>query len=374
MQLKKILVTGGAGFIGTHVSNFFAVGGYEVVVLDSLHPQIHPSGAVSKDLSPKINFIKGDVTSRADWQRALEGIDGVIHFAAAVGVGQSMYQVERYVKDNSLGTAILLDILANEKHSVKKIIVASSMTTYGEGFYRCPTCSLEQQPSLRLAANMQKGIWEPLCKKCTTQLVAIATPETARQDTPSIYGITKKNQEELVLSIGRAYGIPAVSLRFFNAFGPGQSLSNPYCGVAAIFLSRVKNGQTPLITEDGKQTRDFIYISDIVNVVHEALTNDAANYEVFNVGSGIPTTVTKVAETAIKLYSSNLTPQISGKFRTFDIRHCFADVTKLKTKLHWEPQVSFDAGMQKVFEWSKENESVDHVDEAFAQLSKRGLI
>lgn len=373
MKYKHILITGGAGFIGSHLADYLIEKKYQIRILDNLHPQIHPDGKIPSYVNKNAEFIKGDVTKRADWQKALHGIDAVIHFAAAVGVGQSMYQIGRYVTDNCLGTALLLDIIANEPHTVKKIIVAASMSSFGEGMYVCSNCGSLQQPPIRKIEDMKMGIWEPLCITCKSRLVAKPTNETARLLSPSVYAITKKAQEELVLSVGRSYKIPAVSLRFFNAYGPRQSLSNPYNGVAAIFLSRIKNNKPPIINEDGLQTRDFIHIRDIVKVVELALTKNEANYEFFNVGSGTATTILDVAKIALSLYKSNLRSEITGKFRSFDVRHCYADTTKLRCLLGWEPTITFEQGMREVFEWSKTQEANDLVEQSLTELTKRGL-
>lgn len=374
MKLKKILITGGAGFIGSHTADHLIDCGYEVRILDNLNPQIHPDQNIPAYLNKKAQFLKGDVTSREDWEKALEKIDVVIHFGAAVGVGQSMYQVEHYVKSNSLGAAILLDILANKKHTVKKMIIAASMVSFGEGLYKCPSCQLMQQPPLRKIENLEKHIWEPLCQNCNEQLKPIPTPEDAKRNGPSIYGITKKNQEDMFFSIGKAYQIPTVALRFFNAFGTRQSLSNPYCGVAAIFLSRVKNNQPPIINEDGLQTRDFVYIDDITNAIQLSLEKEEADYEAFNIGSGVPITIKQVADEVISLNKSNLKPEITFNFRNFDVRHCFADVSKAKKILGWEPRVTFTNGLQKVFNWSKNENAIDHMEESISELKKRNLI
>ena len=341
-------------------------------ILDNLHPQIHLNSEPPKYLNPKAELIVGDVTKRSDWQRALVNINAVVHLAAAVGVGQSMYQIERYVRDNCLGTALFLDILANEKHSIKKMLVASSMTAYGEGMYACPKCKLKQQPGIRDVNNLKQNIWEPLCHKCKTQLKPIPTPETTPLTSPSVYSITKKAQEELFLAIGKAYQIPSVALRLFNAFGTRQSLSNPYCGVAAIFLSRVKNNQPPLLNEDGLQTRDFVHVRDIARAITLCLENEQANYEVFNVGSGIPVPIVELARVCLTLYNSSIQPEITGKFRSFDIRHCFADISKLK-RLGWQPAISFAQGMQEIYEWSKTEVAVDLVQKAMQELNNRQL-
>lgn len=373
MKYNRVLITGGAGFIGSHLTDYLIEKGYQVRILDNLHPQIHPTGKSPNFLNSRAEFIKGDVANIDDWRKALSGIDAVFHFAAAVGVGQSMYEIERYVRDNCLGTAIFLDILANEKHTVKKMVIAASMSSFGEGMYKCPKCGLTQQPDLRKVDDLNNGIWEPLCSKCKAQLRPIPTPEDARRKSPSVYAITKKTQEDLFLAIGKTYGIPAVTLRFFNAYGSRQSLSNPYNGVAAIFLSRVKNGKPPIINEDGLQTRDFVHIKDIVRVCQMTLASDRANHEAFNVGSGIPITIRNVAEVVLKLNSSVIKPQVTGKFRSFDVRHCYADVSKLKLLVEWKPIISFEEGMREVYEWSKSEEATDLVDKAMTELEKRGL-
>ena len=270
MKFKKILVTGGAGFIGSHLVDGLISGGYEVRVLDSLDKQIHPSGRLPDYFNPKAEFMRGDVVRRADWLKALAGVEAVVHFASAVGVGQSMYEIERYVHVNSTGTAILLDILANGKHTVKKMLVAASMSSYGEGSYHCHDCG-QVRPPLRSEEQLKKKDFRNFCPKCRKPVKPVATDEEAKQNSNSIYAISKKNQEEMVLNIGAAYNIPAVALRFFNVYGPRQSLSNPYNGVAAIFISRIKNGKAPLINEDGGQTRDFIHIRDVVAACRSSL-------------------------------------------------------------------------------------------------------
>ena len=373
MKYKHILITGGAGFIGSHLADYLINNNYKVRILDNLHPQIHPTGKPPAYLNPKAQFLRGDVVNRKDWLKALKNIDAVFHFAAAVGVGQSMYEIERYVKDNCLGTAIFLDILANKKHIVKKIIVAGSMSSFGEGIYKCLRCRLIQQPPLRKVKDLEKGNWEPACRNCQIRLEAIPTDELARLESPSVYAITKKTQEDLFLAVGKAYNIPAVSLKFFNAYGSRQSLSNPYNGVAAIFLSRVKNGKPPLINEDGYQTRDFIHINDMVKICELALIRKEADYQMFNVGSGIATSINEVAKVCLKLYNSKLKPEVTGKFRTFDVRHCFADTLKMKQLLGYTPKIGFTQGMKGVYEWSKNEKASDLVDKAMKELEKRGL-
>ncbi len=373
MRYRHVLITGGAGFIGSHLTDHLVTRGYTVRILDNLNPQIHPSGRPPMYLNPKAEFIKGDVTVYKDWQKALSGIDCVFHLASAVGVGQSMYEVEHYVKTNSWGTAVFLDILANEKHTVKKMLIAASMSSYGEGVYRCTYCSEMKQPDLRNKADLTKGIWEPLCSKCHHQLSAVPTNEEAQLKGPSVYAITKKNQEELMIAIGKAYDIPTVSLRFFNVYGSRQSLSNPYTGVTAIFFSRVKNGQPPLINEDGLQTRDFIHVSDIVSALTLSLEEKNSDYQIFNIGSGIPISIRKVAEEIISYFGSDVKLEITRKFRVADVRHCYADITKIKKTLGWRPKVLFAEGIKDVFIWSKREKAQDLVDQAMSELAKRGL-
>ncbi|RJR29522.1 SDR family NAD(P)-dependent oxidoreductase [Candidatus Microgenomates bacterium] len=373
MKFKKILITGGAGFIGSHLTDYLIDKNYQVTILDNLDPQVHQNRQPPKYLNPKAQLITGDVTKRADWEKTLIDVDAVIHLAAAVGVGQSMYQIKHYVDVNEGGTALLLDILANQKNGVKKILVAGSMTAFGEGRYRCNNCSLVQQPGLRQETNLKKSIWEPLCKKCTTQLTAIATDETAGLNSPSIYGITKKNQEEMFLSFGKAYHLPATVLRFFNVFGPRQSLSNPYTGVTAIFMSRAKNNESPLVNEDGQQTRDFVYVTDVARAIAACLESEKADGQVFNVGSGTAVSINEVAEVALKLYGKKIPIKKTGKFRSFDIRHCFADTSKLKKLINWKPEIDFKTGMQKIFEWSKNETAQGNLEKAVAELETRGL-
>lgn len=373
MKYQKILITGGAGFIGSHLTDYLINQGYSVRIMDNLDSQVHPDGSVPVYLNKQAEFIKGDVTQRADWQKALVDVDAVVHFASAVGVGQSMYQIEHYVKVNSLGTAIFLDILANEKHTVKKMLVAGSMSAIGEGLYRCPKCELQQQPDLRKESDLEQKKWEPLCKKCGSSLVSILTDESAVIKSPSVYAINKKNQEDLFLSIGRAYDIPAVSMRFFNVYGPRQSLSNPYTGVTAIFMSRVKNNHPPLINEDGLQSRDFVSVHDVVRACSMALESDKANYEIMHVGSGKATSILQVAQMLIDLSGSNVKPEVSYHYRKGDVRHCTADISKIKKLLGWEPQVSFSQGLKELYEWSKTETAVDQVDKAVQELKERGL-
>ncbi|MBI2617171.1 SDR family NAD(P)-dependent oxidoreductase [Candidatus Gottesmanbacteria bacterium] len=371
-SLRTILVTGGAGFIGSHLVDGLVNRGYRVRVLDNLDPQIHPTKKLPSYFNKKAEFMKGDVTRKSDWKKALFGVDAVYHFAAAVGVGQSMYEVERYVKVNSFGTALLLDYLANTKHTVKKIIVAASMSSYGEGEYECKKCG-RVRPLLRPESQLKIRDWEVHCPNCKAYVKAIPTREDAKQHSNSIYAIGKKNQEEMVLNIGLAYSIPAVALRYFNVYGQRQSLSNPYNGVAAIFISRIKNGKKPVINEDGLQTRDFVHVSDVTRANISALENSRANYKVYNVGTGNPITISEVAQTIVQLLGSNQPLDITNKVRKLDVRHCFADISRISTDIGWNPQISFREGLRDVIDWGKGEVAVDHMEYALHQLEKRGL-
>lgn len=371
-KYKKILVTGGAGFIGSHLVDELIEKGYQVRVLDNLYKQIHPSGRLPSYFNKKAEFIKGDVTKRSDWLKALLGVDAVYHFAAAVGVGQSMYEIEHYVKVNSLGTAILLDILANKKHSIKKIIVAASMSSYGEGSYKCKKCGIVRPP-LREEKRLKKKDFHVYCPNCGLKVIPIPTDEEAKQNCNSIYAINKKNQEEMMLNIGLSYNIPAVALRYFNVYGPRQSLSNPYNGVVAIFMSRIKNGKRPIINEDGLQTRDFIHIKDVTQANILSLEKSQANFQVFNVGSGKPVVIKDVSEILNRLYGRNLQAEITKRIRKLDVRHCYADISKIKRLLNFKTQVEFIDGLKEVIAWSEKEKASDKLDFALRELEKRGL-
>ncbi len=370
----KALVTGGAGFIGSHIVDELVKGGHDVRVFDSLDPQVHGKGAKKPGyLNPKAEFVKGDVTDKGALAKALEDIEVVFHEAAAVGVGQSMYQISYYVSNNNVGTSNLLELLADGKHGVKKMLVAASMSSYGEGAYSCQGCGTVYPP-LRTAEQMEKRDWELHCPNCGKAAKPIPTPETKPQHCNSIYALTKKDQEEMLLMIGKTYGIPAVALRYFNVYGPRQSLSNPYTGVAAIFMSRIKNGNRPIVYEDGLQTRDFISVHDIARANVLAMEKSAADYEVFNVGSGIPHPIKSIAEMIARTFGSKIAPEITNTFRKGDVRHCYADTSKIKKKLGFTPSVSFEAGMCELIEWSRKAEAVDKFESAQKELSARGLV
>jgi len=369
----KILVTGGAGFIGSFLVDELVKAGHRVRIFDNLEPQVHPGGEPPPYLNREAEFIKGDVRDYEALAKATEGMEAIHHEAAMVGVGQSMYQIRRYMEANTLGTANLLDIIVNRKRAVKKLVVASSMSTYGEGAYRCPKCG-PVSPPLRTEVQMSRGDWELHCPSCSAIATPVPTPESKIQEITSIYALSKKDQEDMVINVGTAYKIPVVALRRFNVFGPRQSLSNPYTGVAAIFMSRLKNRNRPLVFEDGKQSRDFISVHDIVRANILAMESPRADYQIFNVGAGRQVTVLDIAVTLNRLLGLSIEPQVLGKFRQGDVRHCFSDIGKIRKLLGFEPKVSFEGGMKELIEWSGTVTAADKVEEATRELREKGLV
>jgi dTDP-L-rhamnose 4-epimerase len=373
IEPTRILVTGGAGFIGSHIVDALLERGHEVWVYDNLDPQVHGSRTERPAyLNSNAHFIRGDILDREALKNALEGVEVVYHQAAAVGVGQSMYEVLRYTQINTIGAATLLDIIANEKHSVRKMIVASSMSIYGEGQYNCVEHGTVY-PKLRPIAQLQNREWELHCPVCQQQLASQPTSEEKPLYPTSVYAINKRDHEEMFLSVGRAYNIPTVALRYFNVYGPRQALSNPYTGVAAIFSSRLINGNSPLIYEDGNQSRDFIHVSDIVQANMLALEKEEADYEVFNIGTGRKLTVRDVAGALAEHLGVEIQPQIVQKFREGDIRHCYADISKARKLLGYEPKVSFEDGIAELVAWVRQQEAADNVSQAAQELERRGL-
>jgi dTDP-L-rhamnose 4-epimerase len=370
---ERILVTGGAGFIGSHLVDALLSRGAEVTVLDSLDPQIHTDGAPPDYLNHEAAFVRADIRDRTRLVALIRQADVVFHQAAAVGVGQSMYEVERYCDVNARGTSVLLDVLANERHGVRKLIVASSMSIYGEGCYRCPqhgyTASW-QRPDEQLLAHD----WEPHCPTCGAELVATPTPETAPMHAPNVYALTKKMQEELVLNVCSAYGLPAVALRYFNVYGTRQSLSNPYTGVAAIFMSRLMNGKAPMIFEDGLQSRDFVSVHDIVRANLAALDSAGADYRALNVGTGRACSVLELARLLGHILGVEVEPQVTGEYRRGDIRSCVADTRSATRALGFEASVALEDGLRELCDWSAHAEAVDRVETATRELISRGLV
>ncbi len=374
MKYKNVLITGGAGFIGSNLALKLLERNYKVTVLDNLSPQIHADySPLYESIKNKVNFIEGTVLSYDDWKKALDGIDIVVHLAAETGTGQSMYEIEKYTDVNIKGTSIFLDILANEKHSVKKMIIASSRSIYGEGKYECATHGVVY-PTERQDKDMANGDFHVKCPLCNTTAKLLATDENSQIHPSSIYGITKQVQEQMFMVMGKSLNIPAVAFRYQNVYGAGQSLSNPYTGILSIFSTRIKNGNDITIFEDGKESRDFVYIDDVVDATILGIEKDEANYEVFNVGLGEAIDVSTVANTLVKAYNSNSKITISGNYRLGDIRDNYADLTKIKEKLGFEPKVSFVEGIRRFTKWVENQEVVDdNYQKSIDEMKEKGL-
>jgi dTDP-L-rhamnose 4-epimerase len=362
--MESILITGGAGFIGSHLTRELLECGYRVRVLDSLVGQVHDRGDRPDYLSPDAELLVGDVRNLDAIRQALEGVDAVIHLAARVGVGQSMYELADYVDVNSHGTALLLQALLDRP--VQKLLVASSMSIYGEGATD-PVGAIE-----RRRADLEARRFEPRGPDGEA-LTPRPTPETKTPANSSVYALTKYDQERLCLVFGEAYSIPTVALRFFNVYGPHQALSNPYTGVLAIFASRLLNARPPLVFEDGEQRRDFVNVADVARACRLALETDSADGHALNIGSGRSVTVTKIASMLGHLLGAEIEPEVTGKFRAGDIRHCFADITLARRLLRYEPAVALEEGMAELAEWLETQTAVDRVEHATAELMLRGL-
>lgn len=370
---KQILITGGAGFVGSHLADRLLREGHDVRVLDNLTFQVHPDGSPSY-LDDRVELIIGDVRDADVLHRALADVDIIFHFAATVGVGQSMYEISRYVSANALGTAELLQALLDNKASVAKLIVASSMSIYGEGAYGCEQCKHVVFPKVRSITMLKRGVWDLRCSECQGRLIPRATTEEKPSEINSVYALSKRDQEELCLIYGRTYNLPVTALRFFNIYGTRQSLSNPYTGVAAIFASRLINNQAPLVFEDGEQMRDFVHVDDIVTANILAMTTAESDGEVINIGSGTPVTIRQVAGfLATALGKEDFMPSITKKYRAGDIRHCFADISKARKLLKYEPQVSHGKGFSELAVWLKEQSAADHAEIMLQQLGHHGL-
>ena len=374
---RRILVTGGAGFIGSRIATRLADRGYSVVILDNLSLQIHGPGTVKSlglsALQQRVEFLCGDVTSREDLQRALVGVDTVVHLAAETGTGQSMYAIRHYVDTNVGGTALLLDLIANETLPVRRLVVASSRAVYGEGKYRCEAHGV-QSPGPRDPHAMAGGQFEHTCPTCAAPMTPLPTDEAASLQPTSVYGVTKLTQEQLVLSVGRALGISALAFRYQNVYGPGQSLSNPYTGILSIFSTRMRLDRPVNIFEDGRESRDFVYVDDVVEATVRGVEHPAPIVDVLNVGSGAATDVATVAHTLQRELGSSSEIKVSGQYRTGDIRHNFADLTRIKATLGWVPQVSMEAGLARFAAWVQgEAVGQDRYEASLEELRSRGL-
>jgi len=371
-----VLVTGGAGFIGSHLVDALLEAGHRVRVFDSLEVQVHGGlrerSAWPDYLAGGCERILGDVRDRDALRRAMKDVDVVFHQVAAVGVGQSMYQIERYVDANSRGTAVLLDILANEEHQVRKLVVASSMSIYGEGAYRCPEHG-EVYPQQRSEEQLAAGDWEMRCPICGRPVEPLPTREDKPLHPTSIYAITKRDQEQLCLTVGRVYGIPTVVLRYFNVYGRRQALSNPYTGVAAIFCGRLLNDKPPIVFEDGLQRRDMVHVSDIVQANLLAMARDEMDDKAFNVGTGRSLSILELAESLIEALGSPQRAEIINGFRAGDVRHCYPEISRIDAA-GYSPTVRFEEGIGELVSWVRAQEAVDGFQQAKAALVGRGLI
>jgi len=376
--MKNILITGGAGFIGSNIALKLINKGYKLTVLDNLSPQIHGdnpenTSPLYRSIIDKVKFIEGSVTSKEDWVNALENQDAIIHLAAETGTGQSMYEIKKYIDVNIGGTAIMLDYLTNNTHQVKKVIIASSRAIYGEGRYRCEEHGIVY-PTEREDKDMGIGYFSCKCPFCKNNVKLLPTSEDSKIHPTSVYGITKQNQEQLVLTVCKSLNIAAVGYRYQNVYGPGQSLSNPYTGILSIFSTRIKNGNSINIFEDGKETRDFVYIEDVADATILGLEKEEANGQVYNVGTGVATDIITVAHTLSKFYNRKTQIQISGNYRLGDIRHNFADVSKIKSELGFEPQWSFEKGIKTFTNWVNEQEiPEDKYEASIKEMKNKGL-
>ena len=377
-ESMKVLITGGAGFIGSHIALRLIEKGYDVTVLDNLLAQIHgdnpdKTSPLYCSVKDKTRFIKADVCDRAALEGAISDADYIIHLAAETGTGQSMYEIKRYVDVNIGGTALLLDILTNSKHHVKRVVVAESRAIYGEGKYHCEKCG-DVYPTERKDEDMAKGDFECHCPNCGGMITLVATTEDSTIHPSSVYGIGKQVQGQLVHLICKNIGIESVSFRYQNVYGPGQSLTNPYTGILSIFSNRIKSHKGINIFEDGKETRDFVYIDDVVDATIAGMEVPEANGHAFNVGTGVATDVLTVAKTLCKHYSIEVPLTISGNYRLGDIRHNFADITLAKQILGFQPKWTFDEGIKQFTDWVNRQElQTDNYEASLEEMKQKGL-
>ncbi|MEC9209681.1 MAG: SDR family NAD(P)-dependent oxidoreductase [Bacteroidota bacterium] len=374
--MKNILITGGAGFIGSRLCEKLFDKGYNITIIDSLSPQIHGEreSLLLKKIKDKCTFIKGDVRNKEDWKKAIKGQEIIVHLAAETGTGQSMYKSEKYNEVNIMGTAHMLELLANTNHKVEKMIIASSRAIYGEGKYLCFSHG-EIYPKQRNESDMRKGEFNLKCHICNSELQLIATDETSKLYPSSIYARTKQEQEQMVMLMGESLDIPSVAFRYQNVYGPGQSLLNPYTGILSIFSTRILNGNDLDIYEDGLESRDFVYIDDVVDATILGIEKDEANGGIFNVGSGVATTVKEVAESLKKCYNSDINILITGEYRSGDIRHNFADLTKINDILGFNPRYHFQEGLFEFVKWVETQDVMeDKYDKSVKELKDKGLI
>ncbi len=372
LKAKRVLITGGAGFVGSHTADALLAAGHDVRIFDNLASQVHNDGPPSY-IPKHAEFILGDMRDMRQVEKAIRGVDVIFHLAAAVGVGQSMYQISDYTASNNLGTANLFQAILDTHSQPEKVIVASSMSIYGEGKYLCSECG-DVAPSPRSLEQMREKQWEALCATCAQALSPVATSEDKPLQCTSIYALSKKDQEEMTLLFGRTYQIPVVALRYFNIYGTRQSLSNPYTGVAAIFASRLMNRKSPMIFEDGQQMRDFVSVHDIARANLLAMENSAADGRAVNIGSGQPVSIREVAGELQRALGLDLPLEITGKYRAGDIRHCFADISLATQLLGYQPKTRLKEGIEELVVWLQSQQARDNVDEAMERLAAHGLV
>lgn len=369
---RNVLITGGAGFVGSHLTDTLLQQGHRVRIFDNLSPQVHANGAPPPYLSREAELMVGDVRNREALRRAIVDVDVIYHLASAVGVGQSMYEISSYMEVNTQGTANLLQVLLDAGCKVEKLVVASSMSIYGEGKYRCAACG-DVAPQPRPIQQLAGKQWELKCPQCAAIMMPAATDESKPLQCTSIYALSKKDQEEMCLLFGRTYKVAVVALRFFNIYGSRQALSNPYTGVAAIFASRLLNARSPSIFEDGRQLRDFVSVHDVVHGCVLAMESSRADGRALNVGSGVPISIREVAASLCSALRRYKYLSITGKYRAGDIRHCFADISAARQLLRYEPRVKFADGMGDLAEWLRRQQPKDHTETAIARLLQYGL-
>lgn len=375
---KHILITGGAGFIGSHLVDAMLARGYRVTVLDSLFPQVHGDAELDADgwpvyLDARARRIKGDLLEDGVFEAALEGVTHLAHLAASVGVGQSMTNIVDYTRNNVMAAAVMLETLSQRPHTVERIAVASSMSIYGEGDYVRPSTGAHVTTEIRPHAQLEARHWDLMVDG--EPLEPCPTPEEKRLQPNSIYAVNKRDHEEMFLSVGRALQIPTVALRLFNAYGSRQALSNPYTGVAAIFISRLMNDQPPLVFEDGRQMRDFVHVQDVAEAFATVLDDDREIWDVFNVGSGAPVSINEIAGVLARLLGKNIAPEVLNRYRVGDIRHCFGDISKIERTFGFTPRRSMDEGMEELISWvSHTRAPIDRSAESLEQLSRGRLV
>ncbi len=374
--MKNILITGGAGFIGSRLCEKLFDIGYNITVMDNLSSQIHGNGEsfLFNRIKDKCIFINGDVRNKNDWKKAIKDQEIIVHLAAETGTGQSMYEIEKYNEVNIMGTAYMLELLSSGNHKVKKIVIASSRAIYGEGKYLCPIHEIVY-PNQRNDVDMYNRKFNLKCDICHSELQLVATDESSKIHPTSIYGITKQQQEQMVMITAASLGISAVSFRYQNVYGPGQSLANPYTGILSIFSTRILNGNDVDVYEDGEESRDFVYIEDAVDATILGIEKEKANAQVFNVGSGVATTVRQVAEVLKSFYNSEINILINGKYRLGDIRHNYADLTKINHFLGFSPKYDFQKGISDFVSWVKTQKIMkDKYQSSIIELEQKGLI